>query len=88
MQNYLPLANFLRHQGAQCTDQAALESINSQLAYTQHLYDNRLTEEELQRRAVRMQYLKARFKATFTDNRPQYRARLAVSKLAQLGVAA
>ncbi|MDP5205774.1 hypothetical protein ORI99_01760 [Alishewanella sp. SMS9] len=88
MQEYLPLNNFLRHQSAQCSDETALQSINAQLAYTQQLYSGRLSEDELQRRAIRMEHLKRRWRATFVDNRNVYRMQTAraVSKLC--GVAA
>lgn len=80
-QEYLPLANFLRHQEYQhengTVDKKALESIQAQLKYTQTLANNTLTETELARRAKIMAHLKARFGATFTDGRPGYSKRLA-----------
>lgn len=88
MQEYLPLTNFLKHQAHYCADPIALDSINSQIAYLQQLHANRLTEEELQKRAERMRHLKRRWQATFTDNRRTYSAQTtrAISKLC--GVAA
>ncbi len=75
-QEYLPLANFLRHQSAYCTDETALESLQAQEQYNQALFNGRLSDEQMAARQARLNHLIRRYKATCTDNRSQYAQRL------------